>query len=129
MECKTVFIVSEDSALRDSLSELVTAAGLRAETCPSFAKWLEAVQPEQGSCLVLDAEARDFTGPERLARFASVCARVPVLLLIDRGDVPIAVRAIRDGAVDVLEKPYRNEKLIERIMRVAAARQDTLANK
>ena len=120
MACETVFIVSADPAVCDSLSELVTSAGLCAETCPSFERWLEAGRPDQGGCLVLDAEATDFNGSEWLARFASVCARMPVLLLIDRGDVPIAVRAIRDGAADVLEKPYRHENLLDRIKRVAA---------
>jgi FixJ family two-component response regulator len=125
----TVFLVSDDPAIRDSLSELVASAGLTAEIFASLEVWLDAVQPEREGCLLLDARARDLTGPERLARFASVCARRPVLVLIDRGDVPVAVRAIKDGAVDVLEKPLREDDLLERIKRAAATERDTRAKR
>ena len=101
----TVFVVSDDPAIRDSLSELVASAGLTAEIFPSLEVWLDAVQPEREGCLLLDAWVRDLTGPERLERFASVCARRLVLLLIDRGDAPVTVLAIKDGAVSVLENP------------------------
>ena len=129
MAYTTVFVVSDDPAIQDSLSELVASAGLTAEIFPSLEVWLDAVQPERGGCLVLDTRVRDLTGPERLARFASVCARRPVLLLIDRGDVPVAVRAIKEGAVDVLEKPLREDDLLERVKRAAATERDARANR
>lgn len=124
MACATVFVVSDDPAVRDSLSELVRSAGLRAETSTSLEAWRAAVPPERAGCLVLDARARDFAGPDQLARFAAVCAERPVLMLVDRGDVPIAVRALRGGAMDVVEKPCRGESLLERIRRVAMAGSD-----
>jgi len=120
----TVFIVSDDAAVQDSLSELVASAGLRAEAFPSLEIWRKGVDPEQRGCLVLDARTHDFSAPRQLAWFASVCATRPVLLLIDRGDVPGAVRAIRDGATDVVEKPYRDEQILERIKRMAVVAQD-----
>jgi len=125
----TVFVISGDSAIRDSLLELIAAAGLRAETFSSLERWFEAIQPEREGCIVLDASSCDFIGSGRLGRFASLCARRPVLLLIDRGDMPVAVCALKDGARDVLEKPYRDRNLIERIKRVAAVRPDANANK
>jgi FixJ family two-component response regulator len=121
MACATVFVVSDDPAVRDSISELVRSAGLRAEASTSLEAWRAAFQPERAGCLVLDARARDFAGREHLARFDAVCAERPVLMLVDRGDVPIAVRAIRGGAVDVVEKPCRCETLLERIRRVVMA--------
>jgi FixJ family two-component response regulator len=121
MAYTTVFVVSDNSAIRDSLSKLIGSAGLRAETFPSLEMWLAVDQPERRGCLVLDARARDFICPDCRAKFACMCATRPVLLLIDRGDVPIAVRAIRDGALDVFEKPYRDESLLERIKHAAAA--------
>lgn len=124
----TVFVVSDDPAIRDSLAELAASAGLRAETFSSIEAWLEATPSARRGCLVLDARVSDFAGPERLSRFAAICARRPVLLLIDRGDVPIAVRALKGGAVDVLEKPYRDQSLLERIQRAAAIGQDAEAN-
>ena len=129
MACKTVFVVSDDSAIRDSLAETLAAAGLHAETHSSLDAWLGAVRPERQGCLVLDARRYDFAGPERLAQFASICEGRPVLLLIDRGDVPAAVRAIRDGAVEVVEKPYRDENLVALIRRASVAAQDAHARK
>jgi FixJ family two-component response regulator len=125
MACATVFVVSDDPAVRDSISELVRSAGLRAEASTSLDAWRAAVQPERAGCLVLDARARDFACPEHLARFDAVCAERPVLMLVDRGDVPITVRAIKGGAVDVVEKPCRGETLLERIRRVVMAGSDS----
>ncbi|HEX5091179.1 MAG TPA: response regulator [Burkholderiales bacterium] len=121
MATTTVYVVSGYAAIRDSLSELAAAAGLRSEAHASLETWLEAVRPSQPGCLVLDASASDFSGAERLEQFASICAVRPVLLLIDRGDVPVAVRAMREGAVDVLEKPYRDANLLEHIQRADTA--------
>jgi FixJ family two-component response regulator len=118
----TVFIVSDNPAIRDSLSELIASAGLRAKAFPSLELWPDTVQPKPRDCVVLDARVRDFTDPERFARLAATCTRLPVLLLVDRGDVPIAVRGITAGAVDVLEKPLRDASLLERIKTAAAAR-------
>ena len=128
MSDTTVFVVSDDPAIRDSLSELIVSADLNAEAFSSLEVWLGAVGPGRQGCLVLDARARDFTDPQRLGRLTATCTRLPVLLLVDRGDVPIAVRGIKEGAVDVLEKPLRNVNLLERIKMAAAARADTDAN-
>jgi FixJ family two-component response regulator len=128
MAYTTVFVVSDDPAIRDSLSELVASAGLRAEAFRSLEVWLDAVGPKPRGCLMLDARIRDFTDPERFASLAATCTRLPVLLLVDRGDVPIAVRAIKVGALDVLEKPLRDTNLLERIKVAAAAGRDADAN-
>jgi FixJ family two-component response regulator len=122
MACATVFVVSDDPAVRDSLSELARSAGLPAETSTSLEAWRASVRPERAGCLVLDARAREFACPDHLARFDAVCAERPVVLLVDRGDVPITVRAIKGGAVDVVEKPCRGESLLERIRRAAVTR-------
>lgn len=130
MAGKTVFILSEDPAVRDSLSDLVASAGLRAETFPSLEEWLEAAEPEPQGCLVLDAGVGDLVERERLAGFATACARIPVLVLTDRGDVPTAVRAMKHGAADVVQKPLGDQSLLERIQRaVARARGDAGATR
>jgi two-component system CheB/CheR fusion protein len=115
--CKAVFIVSQDPALRDWLSELVASAGLRAETLPSMEAWLEAAEPEPQGCLVLDAGGGELVEPDRLASFATVCTRIPALVLTDRGDVPTAVGAMKHGAADVLQKPLWEANVLERIKR------------
>jgi len=120
----TVFIVSADTALRDSVAKLLASAGLRAEILPSLQAWLESAGPEPQGWLVLDAGAGDLVEPAGLARFASACARIPVLVLTERGDVPMAVRAIKYGAVDVLQKPFRDSDLLERIKRAVVENVD-----
>lgn len=120
MADKTVFIVSEDLAIRDLLSELVVAAGLRAEALPSMEMWFETTAPELPDCLVLDASVGDLVEPERLAEFAWACARIPVLVLVHRGAVRTAVQALKHGAMDVLQKPLRVEILLERIKQAVA---------
>jgi FixJ family two-component response regulator len=124
MASKTVLIVSKDPAVRDSLSELVASADLHAVTRPCIEASLEAAEPELQGCLVLDAGAGDLVEPERLAGFASACPRIPVLVLIDRGDVPAAVQAIKLGATYVLQKPLGDESLLERIKWAVAGKGD-----
>lgn len=122
LKCTTVFVISEDAAIRDSLAELVSSSGLCAETFASVEAWLATGSQERRGCLVLDAKARDFTNVEGEANFAAICAARPVLVLVDRGDVALAVRAIKDGAVDVLEKPFGEHRLlggVEQAMRAS----------
>ena len=124
MTSATVVVVSGDAAVRDSLTELLRSAGLSAEPYSSLETWPKAVPPEQRGCLVVDARVCNFADPERLASFAALCATRSVLLLIDRGDVPSAVRAVKCGAMHVVEKPYRNESLLEKIHCAIAAAPD-----
>jgi two-component system CheB/CheR fusion protein len=124
MAWKTVFIVSRDPALRDWLSELVASAGLHAEPLPSMEAWIEAAEPEPQGCLVLDAGGGELVEPDQLAKFATVCTRIPVLVLTDRSDIATAVRAMKHGAVDVLQKPLGEAKLLERIKRALAGKWD-----
>jgi FixJ family two-component response regulator len=118
----TAFIVSDDPAVRDALSELAASGGLQAETFPSLAAWHGVVPAARRGCLLLDARAEDLAGAARRAQLRAACAVRPVLLLADRGDVPTTVSAMRAGVFEVVEKPPRNGHLLERI-RLAAASQ------
>ena len=117
----TVFVISQDAAIRDSLAELVASSGLCTETFSSIEAWLKAGAQERRGCMVLDAPARDFTDVEDEAIFVATCAARPVLVLVDRGDVALAVRVIKDGAVDVLEKPFGQDKLLSSVERAMVA--------
>ena len=119
-----VCIVSGDAAVRDSLTMLVTEAGLCPRSLPALEAWVEDAGPEPRGCLVLDAGLNELTGPERLARFASVCAKIPVVVLTSRGDIATAVHAVRQGAVYVQQRPYRNETLLEHIKQAIASQHD-----
>jgi two-component system response regulator FixJ len=125
MGSKTVFIISEDAAFRSLLSELVASAGLHARALPSVEAWLEAAGRDAEGCLVVDAGVGGLVERERLARLALACARIPVLVLVEHGDVPTAVRAIKQGVAEVLQKPLRDENLLQRIEWVVARQRET----
>jgi FixJ family two-component response regulator len=115
MEIPSVFVVSADAAVSDSVKDLVESTGFQAEIFTSLRAFLDAVGSERRGCLVLDTQIRDLSDPERQPNLAAACNRMPVVLIVDRGDVPTAVCAVKAGAIDIVQKPYRDEKLLDRI--------------
>lgn len=110
-----LFVVSDNPAVCDSIRELVESAGLQAETFPSLRALLNAVEPARGGCLVLDNHSGNLSRQEQAVAFADCCARMTVILIAERGDVETAVRAMKAGAMDVIQKPYRDKKLLDGI--------------
>ena len=115
MEKQTVFVVDDDAAVRDSIAELVESIGLRAEGYASAPAFLEAFQPERPGCLVLDVRMAEMSGLALQQRLNALGARIPVIVLTGHGDVPMAVEAMKAGAVDFLQKPYREQSLLDSI--------------
>lgn len=111
----TVFIISESAPVRDSVRELVESVGLEAEGFASLQTFLSAIDEGRAGCLVFNALPADLMDQERLAVLAVACVRMPAILITERGDVPAAVRAVKAGAVSVVEKPYRDEHLLDSI--------------
>ena len=121
-----VFVVSADAAVGDSVKNLVESAGLPTETFRSLQVFLDMVGPERRGCLVLDAHISDMRDPDWQASLVVAYTRMPGLLIADRGDVPAAVRAVKAGAMDVVQKPYRDENLLDSINKALQA--DAAAN-
>ena len=121
MGSPVVFVVSADVAVSDSIKALVESAGLPAETFRSLPIFLDAVEPARRGCLVLDAHIRDLRDPQWQADLAVAYSRMPGLLITERGDVPTAVRAVKAGAMDVVQKPYRDENLMDSINKALQA--------
>lgn len=111
----TVFVVDDDDAICESLQWLLEAEGLRVTTFASAEAFLAARRPEQPGCLVLDVRMRGMTGLELQARLAQLGDHMPVIVVTGHGDVPMAVRAVRAGALDFLEKPVNNDVLLARV--------------
>lgn len=82
---------------------------------PLVRDWLDAPEPVDGCCVILDVELGDLDCPERLKRFAALCASPHVLVTARRGDVPMAVLAMKHGAAEVLQKSLRMDELLERV--------------
>lgn len=111
----TVFVVDDDAAVRDSIHELVESVGLQAESYDSAHAFLHTFTAQRAGCLVLDVRMAEMSGLVLQERLNEIEALIPVIVLTGHGDVPTAVRAMRSGAVDFIEKPYRAQSLLDSI--------------
>jgi RNA polymerase sigma factor (sigma-70 family) len=115
MQKQTVFVVDDDAAVRDSIKELVESVGLQAEGYDSALAFLDAFESQRPGCLVLDVRMAEMSGLVLQERLNELEASIPVILLTGHGDVPMAVQAMRSGAVDFIQKPYREQALLDSI--------------
>ena len=111
----TVFIVDDDEAYRDSLMELVASVGLCSECFASAIDFLEGFDPTRAGCLVLDVRMARMSGLALQARLKAMGAQLPIVFISGHGDIEMAVNAIKDGAVDFVQKPYREQQLLDAI--------------
>jgi FixJ family two-component response regulator len=116
----TVFIVDDDDAVRRFLSGLVQSIDLRVEVHASAQDFLDAYEPGCPGCLLLDVRMPGMSGLELQRELAGQSIDLPVIILTGHGNVPVAVQAMKAGAVDFIEKPFNNELLLDRIQTVVA---------
>lgn len=112
---QTVYVVDDEASVRESLRWLLESIRLRVQTFDSAEAFLEAVTPEACGCLVLDVRLRGMSGPELMDTLRERRMRLPILFLSAHGDVPLAVRAMKGGAIDFLQKPYNNQQFLDRV--------------
>jgi FixJ family two-component response regulator len=110
-----VFVVDDDQAVRKSLEMLITSVGLHAETFPSAQDFLNAYDPSRPGCLVLDVRMPGMSGLELQKSLKDRSMDVPTIIITGHGDVPVAVRALKSGAFEFLEKPFSKQMLLEHI--------------
>lgn len=111
----TVFVVDDDADVLEAVDFLLHSVGLKVETYASAKEFLEAYDPLQPGCLVLDVRMPGMSGLELQERLEALESTLPIIFLSAHGDVPIAVHAIKAGAVDFLEKPFRDQELIDKV--------------
>jgi len=116
----TVFVVDDDEGVRNSLRFLLKSVGLTALTLPSALEFLKTYDPEQPGCLVLDVRMPGMSGLELQQQLNVRGAMIPVIFITGHGDIPMAVEAMQHGAFDFLQKPFRDQDLIDRIQRALA---------
>lgn len=112
-----VFIVDDDEAVRNSLRLLVKSVGLSATALVSAQEFLASYDPLQPGCLVLDVRMPGMSGLELQQQLNARGAVIPVIFITGHGDVPMAVEAMQQGAFDFLQKPFRDQDLMDRIQR------------
>jgi len=113
----TVFIVDDDAAVRESIAMLVRSVGTAAETYPSGADFLNTCGPERPGCLVLDIRMPEMSGLQLQERLTAAGCLLPIIFVTAHGDIPIAVQAMKAGAFDFVQKPFRDQDLLEKVQR------------
>jgi FixJ family two-component response regulator len=115
-----VYLVDDDEAVRDSLGMLFKSIGLRHEAYASALDFLQRYDPARHSCLVADIRMPGLSGLELQQRLNDQRAEIPVIFITGHGDVPMAVTAMKSGASDFVQKPFRDQDLIDRINKALA---------
>lgn len=135
---QTVFVVDDDLAVRQSLALLIRSMGLTVEAFESAQAFLAVCEPARAGCVVLDIRMPGMSGLELQEELYRRAIELPVIFITGHGDVAMAVRAMKQGAVDFIEKPFNDQHLLDRInqalevdraARVARAERATLASR
>ena len=122
-----VFVVDDEPAIRDSLAMLLRSVGLATRTFESAQAFLDAFQPVPNSCLLADVRMPGMSGLELQETLRTRGLKVPVIVLTGHGDIAMAVRAMKAGAADFIEKPYNDQVLIDAVHRALAASREPAA--
>lgn len=111
----SVYIVDDDDGMRRALTVLMTTVGYQPVAFARPAEFLEKYDPGQPGCLVLDVRMPEMSGLEVQQQLNRAGSMLPVILITGHGDIPMAVQAMKDGAFDFLQKPFRDQELLDRI--------------
>lgn len=110
-----VFLVDDDADVRDAVSMLLSTADHKVEVFATAQELLDRIKPEDAGCMVLDVRLPGMDGLELQRALYRQGIRMPVIFITGHGDIPMAVRAVNAGALDFLEKPFDDDKLLERV--------------
>jgi FixJ family two-component response regulator len=110
-----VYLVDDDEAVRDSLGMLLKSIGFMHESYASALDFLQHYDPKRHACLVADIRMPGLSGLELQQRLNEQRAEIPIIFITGHGDVPMAVTAMKSGATDFVQKPFRDQDLIDRI--------------
>ena len=111
----TIYIVDDDDGMRRALTLLMGTVGYHAVAFSRPSDFLAKYEPEQPGCLILDVRMPEMSGLEVQQLLNRRGAMIPVILVTGHGDIPMAVQAMKDGAFDFLQKPFRDQDLLDRI--------------
>lgn len=107
-----VYIVDDDDGLRNSLNMLIQKSGYNAHICASATEFLEAYEPNTVGCLLLDVRMPGINGLELQQKLAAENYDIPIIIMTGHADVSMAVQAMKNGAIDFIEKPFHNQELL-----------------
>jgi FixJ family two-component response regulator len=110
-----VFVIDDDPAMRDSIKFLFQSVGLQTVTFASAAEFRQATLPDVPSCLVLDVRLPGLSGLEFQAELARAHIAIPIVFMSGHGDIQMTVKAMKAGAIEFLEKPFRDEEMLNAV--------------
>src|SRR5690348_5674126 len=110
-----VYVVDDDQAMVESLSWIIESVGLKAKAYTRAQEFLDQYHSDQHGCLLLDVRMPGMSGPELQAKLNAIGATMPIIFISGHGDVPLAVRVMKAGAIDFLTKPFNDQILLESI--------------
>jgi two-component system, LuxR family, response regulator FixJ len=121
-----IYIVDDDPAMRDSIAFLVSSVGYTHLTCRTAEEFLEKWDRDRPGCLILDVRLPGTSGLELQRELHRFEPKIEIIFISGHGDIPMAVRAIRNGAIDFLEKPFDDQLLLDRINHALRRNMETL---
>ena len=117
----TVFVIDDDRMIRDGLQSLIRSVGLRVETFASAQDFLGAKRPDTPACLVLDVRMPGLSGLDLQLKLRDDGIPIPIIFITGHGDIPMSVRAMKEGAHEFLTKPVRGQDLLDAVQKALAS--------
>jgi FixJ family two-component response regulator len=114
---RTVFVVDDDSAVRETLGSLFRSIELRVELFGSSQEFTRSNIPDAASCLVLDIRLPGISGLDFQSQLAEAGIHVPIIFMTGHGDIPMSVKAMKAGAIDFLTKPFRDQDMLDAVVK------------
>ena len=111
----TVFVVDDDEPVRDAIGMLLETVDIPYESFPTAQAFLDAYRSDRRGCLILDIRMPGMSGLELQQKLVDMDAPIPIVFITGHGDVPMAVEAMKRGAVDFIRKPFRDQDLLDRV--------------
>ncbi|MDP2168810.1 MAG: response regulator [Rhodocyclaceae bacterium] len=111
-----VYLVDDDAAIRDALAWLLSTRGIQSSAWSSAESFLADYRPDMSGCLILDIRMTGMTGIKLYDQLLALGCAMPVIFLTGHGDVPLAVKALKRGAFDFIEKPLNDNELVDRVV-------------
>src|ERR1700690_573372 len=115
-----VFVIDDDRMIREGMQSLIRSVGLRVETFASAQDFLGAKRADAPACLVLDVRMPGLSGLDLQLKLSEAGVRIPIIFITGHGDIPMSVRAMKEGAHEFLTKPVRGQDLLDAIQKAIA---------
>ena len=115
-----VFVVDDDSSVREAIKSLIKSVGLRVETFETAQQFLGSKRPEVPGCVVLDVRLPGLSGLDLQRELAANDIKLPIIFITGYGDIPMSVTAMKAGALEFLTKPFRDQDLLDAIQKALA---------